>query len=313
MANTKRRRQKENCTNSNTESMVSNTGNKGNNDNESNSSTSKKQRRTKTEKKDVNTRKSMGKKKSFTYSIDTCDTIIAKMHDKEAHTLSREKHKPTNLDNNDIKHKIDIVQVEEFFNHHGERLKNAKNKGDVSKIINDVLDPKNGIVWFKKSCERVTTFDPSPHISDKGTVSWECKIQGNKWLEVKKSNFIQNSKYPFGLFAGKAFSKGDVIGIYLGEYNRRQSRRKNMKRASLQSDDIYQLHHIDAKCSMFGRCFMAMHLCNDPRLLIDFQNNKSRGKPAEYNVEFTTNLTMIAKKNIRGGTELKIDYNLLKK
>ena len=83
---------------------------------------------------------------------------------------------------------------------------------------------------------------------------------------------IKNDKYPYGLFAGRKFSKEDVIGIYLGEYNPILSKEDDPDVPS--TDNVYTLDDIDAKCGMYGECFMGLHLCNDPCLLENDDTSK---------------------------------------
>ena len=170
---------------------------------------------------------------------------------------------------------------------------------------------KNGIVWWKHAVCQVTSFNPSTEMPSDGPISWDLKIHGNPWLYVRKSCMIENNNYPYGLFAAKKFSTDDVIGIYLGEYNAIPK----ISEGTPSTENVYIIDHIDAKCGMHGKCFMGMHLCNDP-LLPKNNNSKEKtgkqsfGRPPAYNAEFKTNLTLVAIKDIRAGTEIKVDYKL---
>ena len=115
---------------------------------------------TKKNKKVKFSRKSRGKNKSSSFPIDSCTTLIGKSSCNEA-AKSRAKYQPTSIDKNHKKLQLDIYHVNDFFNHHGDRLKAAKDKIGLSKVVKDVLDGKNGIVWWKHVSARVTSFNPS--------------------------------------------------------------------------------------------------------------------------------------------------------
>ena len=95
-------------------------------------------------------------------------------------------------------------------------------------------------------------------------------------------------------------SKGEVIGLYLGKYEKKKDTKSKL------GGDIYQLGHINSEKGFGGNAFLGMHFANDPAYGLTEGTVQTYVK--EPNAVFYNDYTVVAKKPIRSNEEILINY-----
>ena len=128
---------------------------------------------------------------------------------------------------------------------------------------------------------------------------------------------IDNSQRPLGLFAAKGFNKGDIIGLYMGEYADSDYDDDEVILVNESDDvsdvsDLTRFMSLDPSKGQYKKLYMGAHFINDSQLITiqeDIKKSKRRGsKGRSTNVQIQDNYTVVCIKNIKCGHELLMEY-----
>ena len=215
---------------------------------------------------------------------------------------------------------LDMDNVEGFFKHWGNKLTECENEEDVTLIRNEFFDDKNGIQWVHVGEHKVNEFSLLGGVLPEPRKAFlRLEIFGNSWFYIKESRMIENAERPFGLFAGKTFKKGEIIGVYMGGYD------KNLRTESDEDSDSEDDENFQGDVSnLYGfqnmnptvgppKIYMGVHFINDAKLITlqeDItQSRKPGSKSRSFNVKLNEDYTLeVTTKFIKKGHELLMKY-----
>ena len=236
--------------------------------------------------------------------------------------------------------------IPSFFRHWGKLLQDANCGAVVDGIISKVLD-ENDIKWQKRYVTEEVKMLNLGHKNEKIVdVKLKMKICGQSWFRIKKSLNIDNNEKPYGLFAGRCFKEGEIIGLYMGKYrdvkdsgapaitcdddesdedfavgrkqkggkrNQKKSSRKKIKEIEIFRDasNTYAFEHLDAQKGDEGDLYMGIHLINDPYLCKKQRTLvgiEKKGNQLVPNVRINEDFTVEVIRFIRKGSEILTQY-----
>ena len=134
------------------------------------------------------------------------------------------------------------------------------------------------------------------------------KSRKHKWIPWIVIAPSQLDKGAYGIFPGRDFKEGDILGIYMGKYT------TNINREYGEKDKVYHFLNMNAESGVDGgsKIRMGMHLINSvakKNETLSVVNNASIKFEKDYGVIVMKNLYNQNKnKNICGGKEILGDY-----
>ena len=147
------------------------------------------------------------------------------------------------------------------------------------------------------------------------TTADAASADDNKYLKVKKSQFIPNNK---GLFTTSVVKKGQMLIEYKGLYALENNKNSNCL-PKLSLTRRFKSHQNHKYC--FGLtdniciCALDSRFSNEARFINDLDYNYSAGRYAstrrnnlEFKVLQTGQVMLVATKDIKAGTELGVRY-----
>jgi len=145
--------------------------------------------------------------------------------------------------------------------------------------------------------------DPDRNVGDQGTIKKNVKkLPIVEWLQVKKST-IEGAG--LGLFASKDFKEGQLVGMCLGGKTGLPAYSIAPGWAKAENIHCYPFSHSDSMQERSTRT-MGIQMINDPNHGLD---DNAPPSPM-WNVEFRSDLFVVALKNIKKGDEIFADYRI---
>ena len=174
---------------------------------------------------------------------------------------------------------------------------------DIQRVFKDL---SKQFVWYPKSEETREGIEEKEEDKEETTTMWfhPSATEYHAWFTVRPSSLPKNTfdlSAGYGVFAERNFQKDDTISVYLGQYveggieNAYCMYQRSTKKRVLVKDGFPR----------YRKMYLGAHMLND----YNWDKNGNDCDKTIYNVEFHSNLSLVATRDIKAGEELFVFYN----